>query len=182
MCRSAYALCALHSVGCTLSSKGPGFGAYYQPLLRVDTPVRARVHAAYVKKWWLRNKGVPVIKRRTHTMRRTALLLAVMAAALVVASGVALAKNYLGTDKGEKIVGTKYADTINAKGGEDVLRGLAGADTKRGGNDKDNQYGGGGDELIFTQGGFRDLGNCGEGIDTAYVDSKERVGGCEKVR
>jgi Ca2+-binding RTX toxin-like protein len=115
-------------------------------------------------------------------MRRTALLLAVMAAALVVASGVALAKNYLGTDKGEKIVGTKYADTISAKGGEDVVRGLAGADTIRGGNDKDNQYGGRGNDLIFTQGGFRDLVNCGEGIDTAYVDSKDRVVDCEKVR
>jgi Ca2+-binding RTX toxin-like protein len=115
-------------------------------------------------------------------MRRTALLLAVMAAALVVASGVALAKNYLGTDKGEKIVGTKYADTISAKGDEDVVRGLAGADTIRGGNDKDNQYGGRGNDLIFTQGGFRDLVNCGEGIDTAYVDSKDRVVDCEKVR
>ena len=50
-------------------------------------------------------------------MRRTALLmLAVMAAALVVASGVALAKNITGTDRGQKIVGTKYADHINAMG------------------------------------------------------------------
>ena len=115
-------------------------------------------------------------------MRRTALLLAVMAAALVAASGVALAKNYLGTDNGEKIVGTKYADTISAKGGADVVRGLAGADTIRGGNDKDNQYGGRGNDLIFTQGGFRDLVNCGKGIDTAYVDSKDQVSGCEKRR
>ena len=116
-------------------------------------------------------------------MKRTALLLAVMAAALVVASGVALAKNYLGTDNGEKIVGTKYADTISAKGGEDVVRGLAGADTIRGGNDKDNQYGGRGNDLIVTQGGFRDLVNCGEGIDTARVDRGDRATrDCERVR
>jgi RTX calcium-binding nonapeptide repeat (4 copies) len=62
-------------------------------------------------------------------VRRTALLmLAVMAAALVVASGVALAKNYVGTERGEKIVGTKHADHINAMGGNDVVHGWAGAD------------------------------------------------------
>jgi hypothetical protein len=50
-------------------------------------------------------------------MRRTALLmLALMAAVLVVASGVALAKNIVGTERGEKIVGTKFADHINALG------------------------------------------------------------------
>ena len=116
-------------------------------------------------------------------MRRTALLmLAVMAAALVVASGVALAKNYVGTDRGEKIVGTKYADHINAKGGDDVVLGWAGPDKIRGGNDNDKQYGGRGNDVIYTEGGFRELVNCGKGIDTAYVDSKDRVVGCEKVR
>ena len=51
-------------------------------------------------------------------MRRTALLLlALMAAVLLVASGVALAKDFVGTQKGERIVGTKYADHINAFGG-----------------------------------------------------------------
>jgi hypothetical protein len=58
-------------------------------------------------------------------VRRTALLLlAVMAAALVAASGVALARNYVGTDRGEKIVGTDSADTIDANGGDDVVQGL----------------------------------------------------------
>ena len=67
-------------------------------------------------------------------MKRTALLLAVMAAALVVASGVALAATYVGTNKGETIVGTGYADTIDAKDGDDVVRGLGGQrhDTRRG--------------------------------------------------
>lgn len=58
-------------------------------------------------------------------MRRAALLLlAVMAAALVAASGVALAKNYVNTDRDEKIVGTNHADTIDANGGDDVVQGL----------------------------------------------------------
>jgi Ca2+-binding RTX toxin-like protein len=116
-------------------------------------------------------------------VRRTVLLmLAVMAAALVVTSGVALAKNIAGTDQGEKIVGTKFADHINALGGDDVVLGWAGPDKIRGGNDKDQQYGGRGNDVIYSEGGFRDLVNCGKGTDTAYVDSKDRVVGCERKR
>src|SRR5829696_6370451 len=48
--------------------------------------------------------------------RTTLLMLALMAAVLVMASGVALAKNIAGTERGEKIVGTKYADHINSWG------------------------------------------------------------------
>ena len=118
-----------------------------------------------------------------YTVRRTSLLLAVMAAALVLASGVALAKNHVvGTDRGEKLVGTKQADNIDAQGGDDVVQGLQGADTIRGGNGKDRQYGGYGNDVIYSQGGYRDLVNCGKGIDTAYVDSKDQVVGCERKR
>jgi Ca2+-binding RTX toxin-like protein len=116
-------------------------------------------------------------------VRRTVLLmLAVMAAALVVTSGVALAKNIAGTDQGEKIVGTKFADHIKAMGGDDVVLGWAGPDKIRGGNDNDKQYGGRGNDVIYSEGGFRDLVNCGKGTDTAYVDSKDRVVGCERKR
>src|SRR5215208_236383 len=52
-----------------------------------------------------------------HTVRRTTILmLALMAAVLVMASGVALAKDIAGTERGEKIVGTKYAVNINSWG------------------------------------------------------------------
>jgi len=86
-------------------------------------------------------------------VRRTALLLlAVMAAALVAASGVALARNYVGTDRGEKIVGTDSADTIDANGGDDVVQGLPGPDRIRGGNGKDRQYGARGNDVIFSEG------------------------------
>jgi Ca2+-binding RTX toxin-like protein len=115
-------------------------------------------------------------------MRRTALLLAVMAATLVVASGVALAKDYIGTDKSETILGTKFADRINAMGGNDIARGYKGGDTIRGGVGKDRQYGGRGNDVFFSAGGFRDLVDCGPGVDTAYVDSKDRVVDCEKLR
>jgi Ca2+-binding RTX toxin-like protein len=116
-------------------------------------------------------------------VRRTALLLlAVMAAALVAGSGVALAKNYVGTDRGEKIVGTNHADTIDANGGDDVVQGLRGPDRIRGGNGKDRQFGGRDNDVIFSEGGFRDVVNCGKGIDTAYVDSRDQVVDCERRR
>src|SRR5829696_3564558 len=52
-----------------------------------------------------------------NKVRRTALLLlALMAAVLVVASGVAVAKNITGTESGQKIVGTKFADHITPWG------------------------------------------------------------------
>ena len=115
-------------------------------------------------------------------MRRTTLLLAVMAAALVVASGVALARDFVGTDNGERIVGTDSADTIDANGGDDTVLGLRGPDTIRGGNGKDKQYGGRGNDVIDSDGGFRDLVNCGRGTDTAYVDARDQVAGCERRR
>jgi len=125
---------------------------------------------------------VPKTVRRMHKVRRTALLLAVIAAALVVASGVALARDFVGTDRSERIVATDSADTIDANGGDDTVVGLRGTDKIRGGNGKDKQYGGRGNDVIDSDGGFRDLVNCGKGIDTAYVDSKDQVSGCEKRR
>jgi Ca2+-binding RTX toxin-like protein len=119
---------------------------------------------------------------RGNTVRKMALLLAVMAGVLVVASGVALAKTFVGTENGEKIVGTKFRDHINGLGGDDVLLGYAGPDKIRGGDENDQQYGGRGNDIIYSEGGFRDLVNCGRGTDTAYVDAKDRVVDCERKR
>ena len=115
-------------------------------------------------------------------MRRMTLLLAVVAAVLVVASGVALARDFVGTDRGERIVGTDSADTIDGNGGDDTIIGKRGPDRIRGGNGKDKQYGGRGSDVIDSDGGFRDLVNCGRGIDTAYVDRRDQVAGCERRR
>jgi Ca2+-binding RTX toxin-like protein len=105
-----------------------------------------------------------------------------MAAVLVVASGVALAKDFVGTENGERIVDTKYADRIDALGGDDVVLGYAGPDKIRAGNDNDQQYGGRGNDIIYSEGHFRDLVNGGRGTDTCYVDPKDRVKGCERKR
>jgi Ca2+-binding RTX toxin-like protein len=79
-------------------------------------------------------------------------------------------------------VGTKFADHINALGDDDVVLGYAGPDKIRGGNDNEKQYGGRGNDIIYSEGGFRDLVYGGKGTDTCYVDSKDRVKGCERKR
>ena len=79
-------------------------------------------------------------------------------------------------------MGTKFADHINALGGDDVILGYAGPDKIRGGNDNDKQYGGRGKDIIYSEGGFRDGVNGGRDTDTAYVDPKDWVVGCERKR
>jgi RTX calcium-binding nonapeptide repeat (4 copies) len=75
-------------------------------------------------------------------MRRLILLLAMMAATLVVASGVALAVNKIGTNGSDTLKGTNGADTLIAKGGNDVLYALGGRDTLVGEEGKDWVLGG----------------------------------------
>jgi hypothetical protein len=55
-------------------------------------------------------------------------------------------------------------------------------DKIRGGDENDQQYGGRGNDVIYSEGGFRDLVNGGRGTDTCYVDPKDRVKGCERKR
>jgi Ca2+-binding RTX toxin-like protein len=54
-------------------------------------------------------------------MRRLFLLMAAMAATLVVASGVALAVNKIGTDGPDTLRGTNGDDNLLGKGANDVL-------------------------------------------------------------
>ena len=61
-----------------------------------------------------------------------------MAAALVMASGVALAVTKIGTDGPDTLRGTNGDDTLIGKGGNDNLFGLRGSDNLLGGEGKDN--------------------------------------------
>src|SRR3712207_2016658 len=70
-------------------------------------------------------------------MRRVILLLTVMTATLVVASGVALAVNKVGTNGPDTLRGTNGDDNLLGKGGNDTLFGLGGRDNLRGGSGKD---------------------------------------------
>ncbi|MDQ5827283.1 MAG: hypothetical protein M3441_24245, partial [Chloroflexota bacterium] len=75
-------------------------------------------------------------------MRRVILLLALMATTLVVASGVALAVNEVGTDGPDTLRGTNAADNLVGRGGDDDLFGLGGSDNLLGGPGRDNVLGG----------------------------------------
>jgi Ca2+-binding RTX toxin-like protein len=66
-------------------------------------------------------------------MQRIFLLLAVMAVALVVASGVALAVTKIGTDGDDNLRGTNGSDKLVGMGGDDSINGRAGEDVIIGG-------------------------------------------------
>jgi hypothetical protein len=87
-------------------------------------------------------------------MRRTIVLLATMALTLLMASGVALAVNKIGTDGPDTLRGTNGADNLMGKGGNDILLALAGNDTLLGGPGKDILYGG---SLAEPSGGNKNM-------------------------
>ena len=74
--------------------------------------------------------------------QRVVLVLAAMALALLMASGVALAVNKVGTDGPDTLRGTNRADNLSGEGGNDILVGLAGKDNLLGGPGKDVVIGG----------------------------------------
>jgi Ca2+-binding RTX toxin-like protein len=123
-------------------------------------------------------------------MRKVALLLSVVAAALLIASGVAFAKNIQGDGKDNRLVGTSKNDTIAGsggddnifgKGGRDRLYGDSGADNVSGGTDPDDVFGGKGADDLFGNGGDDymnsadnrggDFVDCGPGFDSAVIDA-----------
>jgi dipeptidyl aminopeptidase/acylaminoacyl peptidase len=106
-----------------------------------------------------------------------------------------------GTSAGERLTGTAFGDRLFGLGGDDVLRGLAGADCLVGGpgdddlgggagndrltgNSGKNKYSAGaGNDKVNARNGTREIVNCGPGRrDSATVDRRDRVRGCEKVR
>ena len=75
-------------------------------------------------------------------MRRLILLLTMMAATLVVASGVALAVTKIGGPGPDTLKGTNGADNLLGNGANDVLFALGGRDNLLGGEGKDWVLGG----------------------------------------
>jgi Ca2+-binding RTX toxin-like protein len=73
-------------------------------------------------------------------MRKSVVLLASMAETLLLASGVALAVNKMGTNGPDTLKGTNGADNHLGKGGNDTLFALAGNDNLLGGAGKDEVY------------------------------------------
>jgi Ca2+-binding RTX toxin-like protein len=90
--------------------------------------------------------------------RRTVLVLTVMAAAILLASGVALAKNVrcpnrdhhlcVGTNRSDTMTGTNRSDTIEARGGDDTVFGRGRRDRLFGDGGDDHLDGGPGNDVL----------------------------------
>ena len=115
-----------------------------------------------------------VVLMKTMTRRAISLLVATMAA-LVLASGVALALNKVGTDGPDTLRGTNGDDNLFGKGGDDRLLALGGRDNLLGGAGKD--YLSGGDERRLGGGNKNLVGGTGNDWVASGVGSDNAVGG-----
>ena len=79
-------------------------------------------------------------------MRRTGLVLATMALAVLLASSVALAEVFNGDNGNNRLVGTDDRDRMFRGGGDDLMRGLDGQDRMGGGDGEDTMHGSRGEE------------------------------------
>jgi Ca2+-binding RTX toxin-like protein len=105
-----------------------------------------------------------------------------------------------GSKKRDVLFGSIAGDDIRSRGGADRVKARSGDDCANGGSGRDKLKGqDGNDELIGKRGRDRLAGGegsdklrarragadkvlCGKGKDTAVVDSRDKVRGCEKVR
>lgn len=98
--------------------------------------------------------------------------IALMCLSLAVAGGPALAKQFNGGKRADKIKGTKGADKIKGKGGNDKLRGMGGKDVVNGGKGRDAVIGGKGPDRLKAADGRRDKAiNGGPGKDVCVIDT-----------
>ena len=106
--------------------------------------------------------------------RRVALVLAAMALAMLLASGVAWAVTEIGGPGSDVLVGTDRPDLLDGRSGDDVIYGKGGDDSSPelpelrgfliGGKGEDVIYGGSGDDFIL-----------GGGLFTAFLEKGEDV-------
>jgi hypothetical protein len=111
---------------------------------------------------------------------RAILLLAAMAAALIVASGVALAETFTcnatppcyGTPEDDDITGTNSTETIYGLDGNDTLSGEGGSDTHYGNSGNDTLFGAAGSDTYYGGGGIdtivADIGESEDSLDSSY--------------
>jgi Ca2+-binding RTX toxin-like protein len=87
---------------------------------------------------------------------RAATLAVFVAVTLVVASGVSLALNKVGTNGPDNLRGTNKSDFLSGRGGCDDIYGLGGTDNLQGGPGKDFLFGGRREDFraVLTEGGI----------------------------
>jgi Ca2+-binding RTX toxin-like protein len=82
----------------------------------------------------------------------------------------------------DRISGGSSSDRINGASGNDRLTGSSGNDRITGGSGRNTYSGGSGRDRINARNRRTERINCGSGRDTATVDRRDRVRGCERVR
>ena len=97
------------------------------------------------------------------------MILAIAAAALVVCSGLAVAKTLNGGGGNDHLVGTNAKDTISGGGGDDDLSGQGAGDRVSGDSGNDDVHGNGGPDRVYGGTGSDDLyGNKGNDFHNAF--------------
>jgi hypothetical protein len=102
-------------------------------------------------------------------MRRTIMILAIAATAVVVCSGLAVAKTVNGGGGNDQLLGTGGKDTISGGGGDDDLFGKGAGDRLVGDSGNDEVHGNGGPDRVYGGTGSDDLyGNKGNDFHNAF--------------
>jgi Ca2+-binding RTX toxin-like protein len=95
--------------------------------------------------------------------------------------GLAGSDVLIGSDGDDCLNGGAGNDKLVGGPGNDRLSGGPGRDSLTGGTGTDTLTGGAGADTINAADGKRDVVNCGSGKDSAHVDKRDKVRGCEKV-
>jgi Ca2+-binding RTX toxin-like protein len=133
-------------------------------------------------------------ERRIILLRKIATLLSSLALTVVLASGVALAADFIGASGNDELTGTELGDYLEGRAGDDNLFGLGGDDIIYGnkgtdritpGEGADQVFAGAGDDLIYA----RDITpsidtiDCGGGFDQVETIHRDDVteSNCERA-
>ncbi len=120
----------------------------------------------------------------TNPQNNTAQLVVPVVAAPTSTKRVGTERNDVlrGTSRNDQLYGLGGADLLSGLAGDDLLDGGRGNDRLFGGPGRDRLFGGPGNDTINSVDGQRDSVNCAGGRDTAVVDRRDRVAGCERVQ
>jgi Ca2+-binding RTX toxin-like protein len=106
------------------------------------------------------------------------------------ATNISLGTRQRGGPGNDRMLGAEKRDVLRGGGGNDSAQGFLGRDKLKGGSGNDRLDGGGGRDRvnggsgrdrIEARDGKRDRIRCGKGRDRAFIDSKDRPRGCERV-
>jgi RTX calcium-binding nonapeptide repeat (4 copies) len=140
-------------------------------------------------------RRVPLLygRSREEVLRKLATLLSSLVLTLVLASGVALAADFIGNSGDDELMGTEGNDYLEGRagddrlvalGGDDIIYGGKGTDRIDPGEGADQVYAGAGDDLIYARDTASfDYIDCGGGFDQVETIHRDDVtkSNCERA-